>query len=455
MKQPCFVVFDIPLLNGVNLCGRPLSERLRLLRESVREVPGVLHLAERSEARDVNDLLAAANNAIDCGLEGLVLKNPSSLYLPEARKKDCWVKWKPDFMDQLQDDFDAVVVGGYYGHGRRGGMLSSFVCAVAEPVTQPGAQPTHLRSFVKVGGGFTADVLAKVNAQLGPFMFDFRSTDPRCARITSNIKFPTERPDKIIDPSDSIVLQIKATEIQATDKFPTGITLRFPRLVKVRPDKSWDETLTFRELEEMFARSRATAGRLADRQATSDTKGDKRGRMTAGSGSGALVRGVNPEFAATNVSGVAGLSAIFSGYSFVVVVDRQQEKVDIETLIAQHGGKITSRPTEDTRRLGCIFASRLTYRVTAVNPDLAVDVVLPSWLHDCINQVRILPLLPHYLLAASPQTRADLRERVDSSGDSFTENLTLSDFECVWVFLFHPLPPFIFLFVTSARFPSK
>ncbi len=159
-KLPCLVVFDLPYLNGVNLCSRPLAERLRLLREAVREVPGALLLAARTEASGVDDLLAAANAVIERGDEGLILKHPASPYLPDARRRDCWVKWKPDFMEQLQDDFDAVVIGGYYGQGRRGGALASFALAVAEPPRPPGGRPTHFRCIAKVGGGFPADVLA-------------------------------------------------------------------------------------------------------------------------------------------------------------------------------------------------------------------------------------------------------------------------------------------------------
>ena len=64
--------------------------------------------------------------------EGIVIKAENSLYLPNKRINS-WIKIKPEYIDNLGDDVDLVIVGGFYSEGkRRGGLLNAFLCAVAE-----------------------------------------------------------------------------------------------------------------------------------------------------------------------------------------------------------------------------------------------------------------------------------------------------------------------------------
>ena len=63
----------------------------------------------------------------------------------------------------------------------------------------------------------------------------------------------TDKPDVIINnPANSMILEIKAAEINRTEKFATGYTTRFPRVERVRPDKNWYDCLTFEEFKEMI-----------------------------------------------------------------------------------------------------------------------------------------------------------------------------------------------------------
>lgn len=52
--------------------------------------------------------------------------------------------------------------------------------------------------------------------------------------------------------NDSIVLEVKAAEMINSDSYPTGYTLRFPRVVKIRFDKDWNESLKLTEMEELL-----------------------------------------------------------------------------------------------------------------------------------------------------------------------------------------------------------
>lgn len=63
----------------------------------------------------------------------------------------------------------------------------------------------------------------------------------------------SDRPDVFItDISKSVVLEIRAGELVVSDQFPTLYTLRFPRVLKIRYDKNWDEAFTNTDLQEMI-----------------------------------------------------------------------------------------------------------------------------------------------------------------------------------------------------------
>ncbi len=61
--------------------------------------------------------------------EGLVLKNPRSIYRLNSRNDD-WMKVKPEYMTGFGESLDCIIIGGYYGSGHRGGRLSSFLCGL-------------------------------------------------------------------------------------------------------------------------------------------------------------------------------------------------------------------------------------------------------------------------------------------------------------------------------------
>ena len=63
----------------------------------------------------------------------------------------------------------------------------------------------------------------------------------------------SEKPDVILcNPANSIILEIKAAEINKTENYPSGYTTRFPRVERVRSDKNWYDCLTFLEFKEMI-----------------------------------------------------------------------------------------------------------------------------------------------------------------------------------------------------------
>lgn len=96
-----------------------------------------------------HECIDALNDAIDSREEGIMVKDPESIYKPNVRKGG-WYKLKPDYIGGLVDEVDVLVVGGYFGVGSRSHMMSHFLCAVAVPCAAVAERPTIFHSFCRV-----------------------------------------------------------------------------------------------------------------------------------------------------------------------------------------------------------------------------------------------------------------------------------------------------------------
>jgi DNA ligase-4 len=68
-------------------------------------------------------------------------------------------------VDGLMDELDLLIVGGYWGKGRRGGMMSHFLCAVAQ-APSPGEQPSVFHTLCRIGSGYTMQELYELGLKL-------------------------------------------------------------------------------------------------------------------------------------------------------------------------------------------------------------------------------------------------------------------------------------------------
>lgn len=185
----------------------------------------------------------------------------------------------------LNDEIDCLIVGGYFGTGRlRAGMLSHFLCCAVVKQANVSEQKNldddngstsqckcDVRDFLyytfcKIGSGYTHKELLDFNNR---FANKWKPWSKKTA--PSYILCTHEKPDVWIEPSDSCIVQVKATEFMASDKYKCGFTLRFPRLEKFREDKAWYECVTYQELIDLRERN---AGKLASRFMEHDVNDD-------------------------------------------------------------------------------------------------------------------------------------------------------------------------------------
>jgi DNA ligase-4 len=177
-----------------------------------------------------------------------MLKDPDSIYIPKERGAN-WVKLKGDYVDGLTDTLDLIILGGYFGDSaaRYGpskhwsDQITSFLIGVIDRIDPLNSMIAYAIPFAKVGTGFSMDELNQLRTRLRDNLSKnegkFKPSYLECKWKPSL----QDRPDCwITNLSRSIILEVKAAEMIVSESYPTGHTLRFPRVVKIRYDKDWN-----------------------------------------------------------------------------------------------------------------------------------------------------------------------------------------------------------------------
>ncbi len=199
-----FVAFDLLWLNGLTKLNEPLSERRRELEQLT--LPSGLRLARITQAKAAEEIEHAFTAARGRNNEGLIAKAPSSVYSP-GRRGLAWLKLK-----KALATLDCVVVGAEYGHGKRSKVLSDYTFAVRDDRTG------QLKTIGKAYSGLTDAEIVELTQH-----FLSRTLEKRG-------RFHTVVPDT--------VLEIAFDKIQESDRHSSGLAMRFPRIIRIRADKS-------------------------------------------------------------------------------------------------------------------------------------------------------------------------------------------------------------------------
>ncbi|KAJ4924127.1 hypothetical protein JOQ06_000367 [Pogonophryne albipinna] len=404
--QTCFCVFDVLLVNDQKLGKETLKKRHETLQTVFTPVKGRIHLVPKADARTVQDVVNALNDAIDSREEGIMVKDPLSIYKPDKRGEG-WLKIKPEYVDGLMDELDLLIVGGYWGKGKRGGMMSHFLAAVAE-APKPGEKPSVFHSFCRIGSGYTMKELYDLGLKLAKHWKVYRKNDP-----PASILCGTEKPEVYIEPCNSVILQVRAAEIVGSDMYKTNCTLRFPRIEKIRDDKEWHQCMTLAELDQFRGKA---SGKLASRHLfIDDNEPQKKKRKP-------LVKpkkvvGIIDLFKHQDLSGVTKETDMFEDVEFCILNGTEQHpKAELEKGVARCGGIVVQNPGRDTY---CVVAGVENMRVKNLVLSDQHDVVWAAWLLGCLDQKEVVPWQPRHMIHMSPSTREHFAKEYDSYGDSY------------------------------------
>lgn len=425
--RPLYKVFDILYLNGQPLTGYTLRDRRKALEASVEPQRRRLEIHKYVEATSAKEVEQMLQQVVAEASEGLVIKNPRSAYRLNERNDD-WIKVKPEYMTEFGEDLDCIVIGGYYGSGRRGGNLSSFMCGlrVDENQVRQGADPMKCYSFFKVGGGFTAQDYQQLRHRTDG---KWRPWDPKRPPVEyielAGGQMQFERPDVWIRPDDSIVISVKAAQVTPTDSFRTGHTLRFPRFKKIRTDRDWASALSLSGFQEL--RSNAELEMDKKKMQIDDSR---RKRQKTSRKKPLMVAGSNP-ILTTPYGGPA--TAVFEGMSFYVmsasIKPEKKTKAELEQMVKANGGTILQQRSASANTI-CV-GDQGTVKVAAMAKTGEVDIIRPSWIFDSIKQAEserseprfYLPREPRHLFATFDGSKQMPETNVDVYNDSFTRDV--------------------------------
>ena len=214
------VLFDILERDGRALLDLPLAERHAILRALPIAPP--LRLAMRRELTETGDALVAALDREFAasrarGNEGLMVKDPRSPYRPGRRGME-WLKVK-----RALRTLDVVVTAVEWGHGKRKDVLSDYTFAVRDG--------DRLRNVGKAYSGLTDREIAEMTEHFK------RSTIRDLGRMR------VVRPDTVIE--------VAFDQMQRSERHDSGYAMRFPRIVRLRPDKPVSEIDTLDTVREI------------------------------------------------------------------------------------------------------------------------------------------------------------------------------------------------------------
>lgn len=233
-----FFVFDILYKNGKELLSVPLRERRKILEQTLK-VRENKHLMlspeivtnEASEIRKYHDV------QIKKGLEGAVVKKWDSIYEP-GRKGFHWVKFKEEEgkTGKLTDTIDAVVMGYYRGEGKRAGFgIGAFLVGVAKG--------DGFVTVTKIGTGVSDELWKELRSRLNDIKV---SVQPKQYQGVAKMLIP----DIWVAPK--IVVELAGDDLTKSPNHGAGYAVRFPRLVRIREDKSPRDATTVVEIAAMY-----------------------------------------------------------------------------------------------------------------------------------------------------------------------------------------------------------
>lgn len=221
-------LFDATYLDGEMLLEKPLKERRKILEEIIRPVPGKFRLSERLVTRDFSEADAFYKKALAEGNEGVIVKNLDALYQAGRRVAGGWLKVKP-----TMENLDLVIIGADYGTGKRAGWFGSFVLGCRDPENGKFLECGMLGTGVKEKKTEESDVtLKEMTKMLKPLI---ESEEGNRVRFKPRI-----------------VIEVAYEEIQKSPSYSSGYALRFPRFVRLRPDKDAGQADTTERIAHLY-----------------------------------------------------------------------------------------------------------------------------------------------------------------------------------------------------------
>lgn len=241
----CLFAFDILCHNGEPLINASLRERQDILQKVTKPVDGEFKYATRLITANVEELQQFLDQSVKDSCEGLMVKmldGSESHYEPSKRSRN-WLKLKKDYLNGVSDSLDLCVLGAYHGRGKRTGTYGGFLLGCYNQDTG------EYETCCKIGTGFSEELLQQLYDKLKPTSMD----SPAAFYVYD----PSQLPDVWFEPT--VLFEVLAADLSLSPvykagsaQYDKGISLRFPRFLRIREDKPVEEATSSEQVIDFY-----------------------------------------------------------------------------------------------------------------------------------------------------------------------------------------------------------
>ncbi len=243
-------LFDLLYWDGQSYMRESYNARSQLLAKMVAKSKHIM-LADKIVTDDLAELDEFFHRMLKEKYEGVIVKSLTGEYQAGTRGWN-WIKWKKEYVQEMSDTLDLVVVGAFHGKGKRSGTYGALLCAAYNE------KEDLFETVCKLGTGLTDEVLAELPARLAKYKLNHK---PARLKIKKEME-----PEVWFEPK--IVVEVFGAELTKSPfhtcasgagtaggtsggKGASGLSLRFPRFLRFREDKKAEQATTSKEIEGM------------------------------------------------------------------------------------------------------------------------------------------------------------------------------------------------------------
>jgi DNA ligase-1 len=231
----CLYVFDLLKIGNESYVDKPFPERRKILEKIVQE-RDELKLVKSVLINSTDELLEFFNKARSEGTEGIMAKSIDNNSIYQAGNRGYkWLKLKSLEGGKLKDTIDVVIIGAFYGKGRRTGVYGTYIGAVYE------SENDNYIAFTRFFSGLTDELSETLTKDMEKYIIQKKPSNVICE----------DKPDIWLKPE--VVMEITGDEITVSDKFAKlGFSMRFPVFLRLRPEKGPKDITTTEEIKELY-----------------------------------------------------------------------------------------------------------------------------------------------------------------------------------------------------------
>ncbi|MCJ1320653.1 hypothetical protein MMC15_005993 [Xylographa vitiligo] len=247
----CVFAFDMLFYNGESIVHNSLRERREILKGAFEEVEGEFRFAQYGDTSELDEIQTLLEESVKASCEGLMIKmldSEESGYEPSKRSRN-WLKVKKDYLSGIGDSLDLVVLGAYFGKGKRTSVYGAFLLGCFN------ASKETYETVCNIGTGFSEAILEDLHSELSQHTID------RPKPFYTHSSVTKDQPDVWFEPR--FVWEVKTADLTLSPRYKAGsdalndashkgISLRFPRFIKKRDDKKPDQATGSRMVVEMY-----------------------------------------------------------------------------------------------------------------------------------------------------------------------------------------------------------